>query len=245
MPAKFKITLVFAVLAALIICAACIFTPLGRWLGLRQPRMPQRKDLKGVAYFRFDNPDALRGWEEKIFKGRVIYSVKSGLSGSYLNAYSKDSASGLLYWIKFSPRENPMVNWKWKVSKFPETKRINQKKSGWLENDDYAARFYVIFPKFPFYRVRGLEYIWDKNMPEGTVLTNPNFTNLKIIVAESGAKNMGNWVQEERNIYEDYKKLFGAAPGNAGAIAIMTDSDNSQSSAEAQYNDIEVGYAKQ
>jgi len=245
MSVKTKLILIFTILTALIISSIFIFTPLGRWLGLRQLQMPQRKGLKGVAYFHFDNPNALAGWEEKNFKGRVIYSVKSGLSGSYLNADSKNSASGLLYWLKFSPRDNPMVSWKWKVIKFPESRRANAEKNGWLENDDYAARFYIIFPKFPFYRSRCLEYVWDKNMPEGTLLTNPNFTNLKVIIAESGTKNMGNWVHEERDIYADYKKLFGAAPGNAGAIAIMTDSDNSQSSAEAQYNDIEVGYAKQ
>lgn len=243
MAAKLKTALLIIIPAALIICAVIISISPERWLGLRW--IPQRKELKGVAYFRFDSPAALSGWEEKIFKGRVIYSLKNDLSGNYLNARSNNSASGLLYWLKFSPRESPMVSWKWRVSKFPEIKRATPDRNGWLENDDYAARFYVIFPKFPFYRARCLEYVWDKSLPEDTVLTNPNFTNLKIIVVESGENNLGAWVREERNIYEDYKKLFGSNPGNAGAIAIMTDSDNSASSAEAQYNDIEVGYAKQ
>ena len=115
----------------------------------------------------------------------------------------------------------------------------------WIEKDDYAARFYIIFPSFPFFRFKCLEYIWDKDLAEGTVLTNPNFKNLRIIVAESGENNLGEWVKEERNVHKDFRDLFGAEPGNAGAIAIMTDSDNTASLAQTQYNDIEVGYAKQ
>jgi hypothetical protein len=207
--------------------------------------LPQDKIFRGVAWFRFDRKNALDGWEEKIFKGKVLYSVKTDGTGHYLDAYSKNAASGILRWLKFNPRKAPMVSWKWKVIKFPDKKKGVYEDNWWIEKDDYAARFYIIFPKFPFFRFKCLEYIWDKNLPKGAVLTNPNFNNLKIIVAESGGENMEKWVTEERNVYEDYRKLFRAEPGNVGAIAIMTDSENTASSAETHYNDIEVGYAKQ
>ena len=214
---------------------------------LHQRNIPpsHEKLLKGVARFRFNHANALAGWEEKIFKGKVVYSVKKDKTGEYLNAYSKDAASGIIYWMEFNPKSYPMVSWKWRVTRFPERKKGAPGDSWWLEKDDYAARFYVIFPRFPLFRFRCLEYVWDKDLPVGTIITNPNFKNLKIIVVESGAKNMGNWVRVERNIYDDFRKLFGSSPGNAGAIAIMTDSENTQSVAEAQYNDIEVGYEKQ
>ena len=201
--------------------------------------------LRGVAWFDFNHKPNLSGWEEKIFQGRVLYSIKSGRTGKYLNAYSKNAASGMIYWLKFNPCKNPMVSWKWKVVKFPDKNISSQKENWWIEKDDYAARFYIIFPRFPFFRLQCLEYIWDQTRPAGTVLTNPNFRNLKIIVAESGDKNLGQWITVERNVCEDFNKVFGRAPGNVGAIAIMTDSDNSGSVAEAQYNDIEVGYGNQ
>ena len=216
---------------------------LALFIGFFFKRPAQDKVLRGVAWFRFNQKNSLKGWEEKIFKGRVIYSVKTD-GGGYLNAYSKNSASGIMYWLKFNPRTNPMVSWKWKVVKFPDRKKGTNQDSNWLEKDDYAARFYIIFPRFPFFRLQCLEYVWDRDLPAGTVLTNPNFKNLKIVVAESGDKNLGNWVTVERNIYEDFKQYFGTSPGTAGAIAIMTNSDNSESTAEAQYNDIEVGYEK-
>lgn len=193
--------------------------------------------------FSFDKNDALTEWQEKIFKNRVLYSVKINKASGYLTAYSRNAASGIFYQISFHPKEQPMVSWKWKVIKFPEKKNLQYPGSGWIEKDDYATRFYVIFPSFFFTHSKSLEYVWDKSLPEGTILTSPYFKNIKIIVAESGDKNLDNWVYEERNIYEDFKKAFAREPGRVGAIAIMTDTDNTASTAEADYDEIKVGYS--
>lgn len=235
---------IFIIIAAAV-GALCLAALLSCWFrsGLGDSAL-RYKGLRGVAYFGFDTRDALAGWEEKIFKGRVVYALKSERGEGYLNAYSRNSASGLLYWLNFNPRKNPMVGWRWKVVRFPEKQTPRREGAGWLENEDYAVRFYIIFPRFPIFRLQCLEYVWDRKLPAGTVLTNPNFKNLKIIIAESGEQNLGKWVRLERNVYEDFKKIFGREPGSAGAIAVMTNSDNTQSIAEAQYNDIEVGYEK-
>lgn len=205
----------------------------------------QDKVFKGIAWFNFEDTSSLKGWEERIFKGKVTYTLKRDSQGGYLDALSQDAASGLVHWIKFNPSKFPMIKWKWKVVKFPQGKETNLGDSWWFEKDDYAARFYIIFPRFPLTRYRCLEYVWDKKLAVGSVLTNPNFNNLKIIVTESGEANLGKWVTVERNIIEDYRLLFGGKPGQVGAIAIMTDSENTKSTAQAQYNDIEVGYEKQ
>jgi len=218
--------------------------PLPYLLKVSQVKTLKETVFRGKAWFKFDDKGALNGWQEKIFKGRVIYSLRFDAEDGYVHAYSKNAASGLLYWLTFNPRKEPMVSWKWKVVKFPESKQISQQEGGWLERDDYAARFYVIFPRFPFFRMKCLEYVWDKDLPKGTLVMNPHLKNLKVIVAESGDKNLGKWVLVERNIYEDYKKYFGTNPGNAGAIAFMTDSDTTLSTAEAQYDEIKVGYGK-
>lgn len=194
--------------------------------------------------FSFKEKDALKEWSEKVFKNKVIYSVKIEKVDGYLAASSNNSASGIFYRLKFSPKEKPMVSWKWKVLKFPDKnkKTGGSAKSGWIEKDDYAARFYVIFPKAAFNLTKTLEYVWDKDLPEGTIMTSPYFKNIKIIVAESADKKREDWVYEERNVYEDFKKCFGAEPGQVGAIAIMTDTDNTASTAEAYYDEIKAGY---
>lgn len=192
--------------------------------------------------FLFKKKEALREWEEKIFRGRVLYSIKVNKTDGYLVAHSENAASGIFYKLKFDPNKEPMVSWKWKVVKFPEKGEVKSKGGEWIEQDDYAARFYVIFPRLAFNLTKALEYVWDENLPEGTIMSSPYFKNIKIIVAESGTKNLKKWVQEERNIYDDFMKAFGRKPPEVGAIAIMTDTDNSASTAEAHYDNIRVGY---
>lgn len=209
-----------------------------------QYKVLRKKISKAKTELDFNEYDSLKKWEEKIFKRKVLYSVIKDRSEGYLNAYSYQAASGLVYWIKFNPKDEPMVGWKWKVVKFPDKEGGVQVQSPWIEKDDFAARFYIIFPSFPFLSFKCLEYVWDDSLPKDTVLTNPKFKNLKIIVAESGVDNLGKWVDVERNIHEDFKKNFGSQPPNAGAIAIMTDSENTLSTAEAQYDQIRIGYEK-
>jgi len=196
-------------------------------------------------WFPFNHKKALEEWTEKVFKDRVLYEVQPKLEGGYLSANSKEACSGLLYRIKFHPKKLPMMKWQWKVTKFPHKDIKTEKGTGWVERDDYAARVYVIFASWNFLKIQSLEYIWAESIPAGTVLTSPYFKNLKIIVAESGHDNFGKWVHEERNIYEDYQKAFGRPLKRyVSAIALMTDADNTMSTAEAFYKDIKVGYKK-
>ena len=183
-------------------------------------------------WFPFNEENALNDWQEKIIKNKVLYVVEPKYEGGYLSAKSDKACSGLIYKIKFNLKKLPMISWKWKVIKFPEKAKPADTKSSWVEKDDYAARVYIIFPSWYFMHMRCIEYLWDENLPEGTVMTSPYWHNIKLIVAESGRKKMGQWVFEERNIYEDYKKAFGRAPpAYVGAIALMTDTDNTLSTA--------------
>jgi hypothetical protein len=138
-----------------------------------------------------------------------------------------------------------MISWYWKIIQFPEKSEpaSENEDSGWIEKDDYAARVYVIFPSLNFKKTKSLEYVWDDKLAEETIMTSPYFKNIKIIVAQSGKKQAGEWVFEERDIKKDYEKAFGKSPrSNVGAIALMTDTDNTLSTAEALYRDIKVGY---
>jgi hypothetical protein len=192
--------------------------------------------------FPFRKKDALNEWEEKIFKGKVLYTVRVEKTDGYLNALSNSTASGILYRIKFDPKQEPNISWKWKVISFPKKGTPLSKGGDWIEADDYAARFYVIFPRLSFNLTHALEYVWDEKLLKGSIITSPYSKNIKIIVAESGKGNLNKWVYVERNIYNDYVRAFARKPGNVGAIAIMTDTDNTKSTAEAQYDEIRVGY---
>lgn len=53
---------------------------------------------------------------------------------------------------------------------------------------------------------------------------------------------MGRWVKEKRDVFYDYHQLFGEEEKNpiATGIAILTDSDNTNSSAIGDYADIQT-----
>jgi hypothetical protein len=65
-----------------------------------------------------------------------------------------------------------------------------------------------------------------------------------MIVVRSGPSGVGTWVEEERNIYDDYKKAFAGEPPIINGVAIMTDTDNTKESATAYYGDIVFKKAK-
>ena len=182
-----------------------------------------------------DFEDDLRpGWEVKEFKGRTVYLVVH--DGSHvLKAESRDAASGLIFKMEYSLRDYPILAWRWKVAnildKGDETKKVG---------DDYPARVYVVFPHWFFPKTKSINYIWANKLPKGQHVPNPFTGNAIMVAVESGRENVGRWVSERRNVYEDYRRLFGEEPPMVGAIAIMTDTDNTGGAATAWYDDIRI-----
>jgi len=195
-----------------------------------------------VKYFPFSEDNSLKEWEEKIFKGKVVYRIEKKDTLSYVRATSNKTASALYYRIKLDAKKrDPVISWKWNVDKFPEKKT---KESLETENeDDFAARLYVIFPAIFFTNSKVLEYIWSETLPEGMIGTSPYSQNIKLIVARSGPNFDKNWFQEDRDIKADYMKAFGRYPEyNIGAVAFMTNTEHTGTSADAMYDDIRLGY---
>ena len=196
------------------------------------------------------------GWKpltfKKIEKHTAYTLVKDGGTVA-VKAVSEASASGLTREIRINLKEYPVVQWRWKVANVLKKGDVTKK-----EGDDYPARIYItfeydsskvgFFDKAKYESVRlfygqypplgAINYIWESKAPKGTVLPNPYADQVKMIVVESGAERLNQWVNEERNVYEDYKKAFGGEPPMISGIAIMTDTDNTGETATAYYGDI-------
>lgn len=85
-----------------------------------------------------------------------------------------------------------------------------------------------------------LMYVWSNREPVESVIINPRTDRVRKIVVESGAQGLRQWRHYERQIRQDFEKAFGEAPGTLIGLAIMTDTDNTQSSARAWYGDIRL-----
>jgi hypothetical protein len=174
-------------------------------------------------------------WEEKSFKGKTDYEVTREDDQLCIKATSSASASALHYKIKFDTKGYPVLTWRWKVDHV-----VSKGDALHKEGDDYAARVYVVFPSLAFWRTKALNYIWANKLPKGQAVPNPFTANSLMVAVQSGPERTGEWVEEKRNIAEDYRRYFGKEPPRAGAIAIMTDSDNTGENATAWYGPIRL-----
>jgi len=178
-----------------------------------------------------------KNWKEKSFKGSTRYEVVQEDRQRCIKATSVASASALYYEIDFDPRDYPFLAWRWKVSNIL-AKGDELKKEG----DDYAARVYVVFPSALFWRTKAVNYIWANKLPAGQAVPNTFTANACMIAVQSGPTHAGQWLEEKRNLLEDYRKCFGEDPPKAGAVAIMTDTDNTGEKAAAWYGPIRLLY---
>ncbi|OGP76261.1 MAG: hypothetical protein A2V86_12440 [Deltaproteobacteria bacterium RBG_16_49_23] len=195
-------------------------------------------------------------WKPLTFKKierHTTYSLVKDEGTIVVKAVSESSASGLVREIKIDPKEYPIVQWRWKVENVLKKGNVHMKKG-----DDYPVRLYITFEydssklnfleKVKFEAVKlfygqyppiaAINYIWESKAPVGAFVPNPYTDRVMMIVIESGLSRLNQWVNEERNLFEDFKKAFGYEPPMISGVAIMTDSDNTGEQATAYYGDI-------
>lgn len=196
------------------------------------------------------------GWKPLTFPKipqHTTYSLVRDDDRVVVKAASQASSSGYTKELQIDPKEYPIIQWQWKVSNILKAGNVAQK-----DGDDYPARIYVtfqydsakvgllgkakyeaaklIYGRYP--PLGAINYIWESRAPVGTAVPNPYTEQVHMIVVESGPAKLSTWLTEERNVYEDYKHVFGQEPPMISGIAIMTDTDNTGESAEAYYGDI-------
>jgi hypothetical protein len=191
-------------------------------------------EMDKISFGSFAN-SGLEGWTEKIFQGETDYRIVVDAGEKVLQAKSSAAASGLVFNTEYDPQEYPILAWRWKIDH-----TIAGGDSRTRSGDDYAARVYVIFPHWFFPKTKTLNYIWGNRLPREAVQPNAFTGNAMMIAVESGSALAGQWVSVRRNIVEDYRRAFGEDPPKVGAIAIMTDTDQTGESALAWYGDIEA-----
>lgn len=196
------------------------------------------------------------GWQPLVFPKiprHTVYSLVEDGDRVVVEAVSDASASGLVRRIEIDPKELPILEWRWRVSNLIANSDVRRK-----EGDDYPARIYVTFAYDPdklsfaqwakyqaarayygeYPPTGAIDYIWASHAPLGTSVPNPYTDRTQMIVVESGAAKLGEWVSERRNVYEDFRNAFGEKPPEISGVGIMTDTDDTGASATAYYGDI-------
>lgn len=157
------------------------------------------------------------------------YLQFSGVKGKHLN-YPLINKEGI------DISKTPILTWRWRIHTTP----IGGNESDDSTNDVAASIYvvfdfgHVLFKKVP----KSIRYTWSSTLPVGTELSK-FFGNQKIIVMGTGNSKNGEWQTFERNIVEDYKRLYGDNPPKVPiALLILSDGISTGTLAKGDYDDI-------
>ena len=181
------------------------------------------------------NENGLSGWDEQRFNGKTAYEVVELEGEQVLQAVSHTSASGVYKRQTVNIKDYPYLNWRWRIEN-----RINTHDEKVKSGDDYAARVYLLIDDgLLFWKRRALSYVWANQSIAGSVWDNAYAgESVRMFVLKSANDPTGVWLNEKRNVYEDLKLVFGEEITSVDAVAVMTDTDDSNSAALSYYADI-------
>ena len=175
------------------------------------------------------------GWKLEKKTGDPEIKIEQSGDNAYVRFHSNNSSFGLKKEMNFTLKDYPFLNWKWKVTRLPEKGDFLKK-----ETDDQAAQVYVIFPRFPAkLNTEIVGYLWESNLKnKGLEGESPAWSKSKVIVLQAGSEKSNQWVQEKRNVYEDYKRLFKKEPPKTGGISLYINTQHTQGKAESFFDHI-------
>ena len=194
-------------------------------------------------------PPEWKTWTLSRLKAHSQYQLVEDGGETVLKASAQASASGLLQFIDLDPRDHPIFSWRWKVMDLSPSEdspddspvRIMVSFAGDYDKLPFSDRiFYDQFRLFTGQQLpyAGVMYVWGSRTPRGGVAPNRYTSRIRMIAVESGRDKLGKWLEETRNVEEDYRRLFGEEPGRIVSVGLMTEADESDRPLVAYYGDI-------
>ena len=121
--------------------------------------------------------------------------------------------------------KNGIVSWKWKVTQNPKGGDVRKRST-----DDQAIQVLLAFEGKYI-----ISYIWDPTAPVGFSKDSsiPFILAQKVIVLESGEKNINKWLEIRRDVKADFKKLYGKDAPKLGGVAVQINSQHTESKCES------------
>lgn len=191
---------------------------------------------------RFNYPDQIgefpKGWEGRTGwrqsrtkkKQDLYYTIQEEDGDLFLRASTTGRATNVGRSTNVNLRLYNRLRWRWRAHSLPEdgNEEIEEK------NDSGAAVRLIFYGGIV---PKTLKYVWSSTLPVGTETESPTNSKTRVIVLRSGLEDLGEWVWEEVDAYADYKRLFGGEPRLVKALAVITDSDNTQTPVMADYDD--------
>lgn len=173
-------------------------------------------------------------WKPRKESGRSVYSIAEEDGTRFLRAVATRLGIQAGREVTWNPEAYPILTWSWRANEFP--RNSDERKSS---TNDSAVAVYAVFPQSAV-SVKSLKYVWSRVVPVGTHLTS-SAGNTQVRVLRNGTDRRGQWVEEQVDVRADYLKYFAGSevPRPAG-IAVLTDSDDTKSTARGDYRAFRV-----
>jgi len=174
------------------------------------------------------------GWKPYKKQGRKLYLVRVSEGNAYLHAEVPPVPIQIGREVDVDPKAWPYLTWKWRVILPPKGGDERYK-----EKNDSGAGVYVIFDRgWPKFRKHMIKYVWSSaELPKGEVLRGHYNPNMYVVVLQNARSPLNKWIREKVNVFQDYKRIFQQDPPRVIGVALMTDADDTDSRAIADYDD--------
>lgn len=242
--------------------SALLATPL--WLGLVLLGAAPAARADGPALAAFSQApvgDAPAGWKFATLPNKqpTQFSIVDMGGAHVLKVQADDSYGNLVHAVHTPIGDKATLSWRWRVDQINDAADIKQR-----SGDDSPAKICVFFAfdagKLSFGErtklalaktttgqevpTETLCYVWDNKLPVDTGLPNAFTARIRMIVLESGAAKVGQWVTQRRNLAADYQRMFGdesegKVPEVTG-IAVSADADNTHGHSVAYFGDVSL-----
>lgn len=204
------------------------------------------------------DPAAPIDWSDLMIKNKktVDYRILNVAGRNLIRANSEEAASMWLRHVQFNLEDYPIVEWEWCVKRPLSGEELSRKagndccarvlfgfKGDWSASGFLERRAVQEEIARTGYEPPGtlLVYVWSLELEPDTVLTDPHVGDrARVIVATSGRDVKRPWRGVRRNLLEDYRNAFGSEPPPVISVSIMTDTDDTHSTAQTDYGRIAV-----
>jgi hypothetical protein len=177
-------------------------------------------------------------WEPVKFEGITQYTTPADdkdKNNKVLQARAASSASGVGTKVSIPLKPNTTFTWRWKIDKTPKGGSEDAKKTF-----DHTARLFVAF-KSGIGPPRTINYVWANKTAVGKTFNHPSSGRARFIVLQNGDGKANQWITEKRDLYADWKQLFGNDdPPAIASIGLMTDSDGTETTVTGWYDDLQI-----
>ena len=173
----------------------------------REDSVPQVERIILADFSRYPEGWVARGG---FSKANEIYEVVEGEEGRYLRARERSESVRLFKKITWDSAAYPIVEWRWRVTKWPETA---------------AARvaIYIALDRDVFGIPTLTKYYWSRNEAAGELKEGGMFRPAERVI-RGGRTDSNDWIVERVDARADHQKIAGRDPrGEAYGIGLLVD----------------------